>query len=109
MTLEELRLTLGQPVPPPALLPPLAALWWDAKGEWERAHACVQSEPDADSAAVHAYLHRREGDDANAAYWYRRASRPVATGPLDDEWAALATSLVGRQAEPSEPVPVLRA
>jgi hypothetical protein len=26
---------------------------------------------------VHAYLHRKEGDQDNAAYWYGRARKPV--------------------------------
>ena len=44
----------------------------------------------ADGSAVHAYLHRVEGDMANAGGWYRRAGRAMPGGPLGDEWAALA-------------------
>jgi len=66
------------------------ALWWAGKGAWERAHDCVQQrEGDPDCALVHAYLHRVEGDLANAAYWYRRVGRPVVTGLLKAEWDAL--------------------
>ena len=54
---------------------PLAALWWAAKGEWDKAHEIVQDEDDADAAWVHAYLHRVEGDLGNAGYWYRRAGK----------------------------------
>jgi len=57
--------------------PPLKALWHDAKDEWDQAHNIVQQEDDAASAWVHAYLHRKEGDDGNAGYWYRRAKRPL--------------------------------
>ena len=48
-----------------------------------------------DAAWVHAYLHRREGDAANARYWYRRAGRPVASSPLEAEWDAIAAALLG--------------
>ena len=45
-------------------------------------------------AWVHAYLHRKEGDLANADYWYRRAGQPACDGPLDDEWAAIVETLL---------------
>ncbi len=83
---------------PPALPLPLQALWWDAKGDWARAHECAQAESGPLSAAVHAYLHRKEPDLANAGYWYSRAGRAPATGSLDEEWAALATALLSRPA-----------
>lgn len=67
----------------------LAALWWDRRGDWPRAHECAQSDEGRDCAEVHAYLHRKEGDLPNARYWYARAGRPVANGTLDDEWASL--------------------
>jgi hypothetical protein len=79
--------------PPPGLSPPLAALWWAAQGEWERAHGLVQGEAGADAAWVHAHLHRAEGDLANAAYWYRRAGRPMPDGPLEAEREAIAAEL----------------
>jgi len=75
---------------------PLAALWWAAKGGWDRAHKIVQDEETADAAWVHAYLHRIEGDLGNAGYWYRRAGRPVAEGSLEAEWEAIASALLGK-------------
>jgi hypothetical protein len=72
----------------------LAALWWDAKGNWEKAHEAAQAGDDAAHAWVHAYLHRKEPDLANAAYWYRQAGQPVATGELDAEWRAIAAALL---------------
>jgi hypothetical protein len=73
----------------------LQALWWDAQGDWERAHSLVQmDEADRRSAWVHAYLHRKEGDLANAAYWYRQAGQPVASGSLPDEWRTIAATLL---------------
>lgn len=74
-----------------AALPPLlAALWWDARGDWARAHEVAQGIETADGAWVHAYLHRKEGDLANADYWYRRAGRQRPAVTLDAEWEALA-------------------
>lgn len=57
--------------------PALAALWHDAHGDWERAHALSQEDEGANGSWVHAYLHRKEGDLANARYWYARAGRPA--------------------------------
>jgi hypothetical protein len=55
----------------------------------------AQDIPDEQGSWIHAYLHRKEGDASNAAYWYRRAGQPVATGPHDDEWRRIATALLG--------------
>jgi hypothetical protein len=96
MEIAAFRESLSGSAPPSGIGPSLEALWWDAKGDWERAHALVQNDPGADAAWVHAYLHRREGDLANAAYWYRRATRPLETGALEAEWTAIATALAAR-------------
>lgn len=87
--------SLAQAAPPAGLSLALQGLWWDGKGDWTRAHDCAQDQDDAAGAAVHAYLHRKEGDAGNAAYWYRRARRPVATGALAQEWAALVAEMLG--------------
>lgn len=94
MTLDEFRASLADSHPPAPLSPPLQALWQDAKGDWDRAHEAAQAGEDADSAWVHAYLHRKEGDAANAGYWYRRAGKPAARGSLDDEWTTLVLALL---------------
>jgi hypothetical protein len=87
------KVSVGDAEPPPVGLP-LQALWWDAKGDWAKAHACAQADHGTLGAAVHAYLHRKEPDLANARYWYNRAGRePVATS-LDQEWDALAKELL---------------
>ncbi|HEU5283819.1 MAG TPA: hypothetical protein VFU53_08395, partial [Burkholderiales bacterium] len=93
MDLEAFRRTLAGPQPP-ALPAPLRALWHSARGEWDRAHAIVQEEDDRDSAWVHAYLHRVEGDLSNARYWYARAQKPPCKGALEDEWNELASALL---------------
>jgi hypothetical protein len=46
---------------------------------------------------VHAYLHRKEGDAGNAAYWYRRARKPVCRASLDEEWAEIVGALLKDQ------------
>jgi hypothetical protein len=94
MDVSEFRATLIAPEPPRDLRLALQALWWDAKGDWDGAHNCAQDQDDAEGAAVHAYLHRKEGDLPNASYWYSRAGRAVVSGGLDDEWRALADELL---------------
>jgi len=66
---------------------PLQAMWLDARGDWSGAHALAQRVDGAPEGAwVHAYLHRKEGDDRNAAYWYAKAGKPVAKGAFETEW-----------------------
>jgi hypothetical protein len=89
MTLEEFRAGDGT-----GLAGALLALWWDGRGDWDRAHEVAQEIETADGAWVHAYLHRKEGDRMNAAYWYRRAGRPVADGDLGNEWERMVEELL---------------
>ena len=93
MTFSEFKETLTANAPP-AVSPALVALWHDAKGDWEKAHGTAQDIDNPTGAWVHAYLHRKEGDAANAAYWYRRADKPVERGPLDAEWTRIVTALL---------------
>jgi len=90
----DFKASLSDAKPAAGLSPPLAALWWAAKGDWDAAHKIVQDESDANSAWVHAYLHRVEGDLPNAGYWYRAAGKPVAAGALEAEWGAIAAALL---------------
>jgi hypothetical protein len=83
--------------PPAALGGPLRALWLDARGVWDAAHEAAQAADGADGAWVHAYLHRKEGDEMNAGYWYARAGQPAATGELAAEWAAIARALLQKR------------
>jgi len=80
--------------PPTDLAAPLVALWYDARGDWQRAHAIVQAEATAQAAWVHAYLHRKEGDLSNAQYWYQRAGASDPDYGLAEEWRNLATALL---------------
>ncbi|HTO58771.1 MAG TPA: hypothetical protein VMJ74_13300 [Pseudomonadales bacterium] len=81
---------------PPMLPVELVALWWAKRDAWDRAHDLLQDLTTVASSRVHAYLHRVEGDLANAGYWYRRAGVAVATDSLDDEWAQLAGELLAQ-------------
>jgi hypothetical protein len=90
----EFRATLSADAPPGALRRALIALWHDAKGDWDAAHRVAQDVEDETGAWVHAYLHRKEGDASNAAYWYRRAGRPMARSTLDAEWEEIAAALL---------------
>jgi hypothetical protein len=94
MDLAEFKRTLSQARPPTGLDPAVQALWWDAKGDWAKAHDCAQAQDDAAAAWMHAYLHRKEGDHANAGYWYRRAGRRAPSHSLDEEWEAIARALL---------------
>jgi hypothetical protein len=98
MNVATFKSSLTKSKPPQDLAPPLVALWWAAKGDWDKAHGIVMKEESRDAAWVHAYLHRVEGDLDNAGYWYRRARRPAASGPLPAEWDAIAAALI-KQAE----------
>jgi hypothetical protein len=91
MTLDEFK-TADSKVFTGALL----ALWWDGRGDWDRAHQVAQDVDGRDGAWVHAYLHRKEGDPGNAAYWYRQAGRPVERGELNSEWETIVTELLSR-------------
>lgn len=94
ITIEEFRKSLTDNNPPTGLSDALQSLWYEAKGDWSRSHDILQDDNGADGAWVHAYLHRVEGDAGNAAYWYRRAGRPVSSQSLADEWNAIASALL---------------
>jgi hypothetical protein len=101
MTIDEFRATVSQPAPSGGLSPLLTALWWDAKGDWNKAHNLaddVGNHADAagtrDAAWVHAYLHRKEGVESNAGYWYGQAGRPHSKLPFEAEWAEIAGYLL---------------
>lgn len=88
--------SIEEPQPPAGLSLALQALWWDARGDWDRAHDCAQQRDDAAGAHVHAYLHRKEGDPSNANYWYRRAGVKPSVLTFDAEWEELARIVLTR-------------
>lgn len=93
MTPAAFKRTLTRAVPPKAIAPALAALWWAKKGDWEKSHRIVMGERGRDAAWVHAYLHRVEGDDGNARYWYAQARCAAARNSLDEEWEEIVGAL----------------
>lgn len=72
----------------------LKALWYDARGDWDKAHQLIQDIEDKDAAWIHAYLHRKEGDIGNADYWYQRAGKKRSLASLKQEWEEIAAALV---------------
>ncbi len=95
MTFREFRDSLQHDAPAPALGLALAGLWWDAKGDWTRAHESAQQDKGPAGSWVHAYLHRKEGDASNAGYWYQRAGRSPSAKSLEDEWQEIVAALLG--------------
>jgi hypothetical protein len=80
--------------PPAGVSLYLQALWYDGKGNWEKAHELIQDEGDKKGSWIHAYLHRKEGDIWNADYWYNKANRKRPSHSLDEEWTELVTALI---------------
>jgi hypothetical protein len=76
---------------------PLRALWHAAKGDWTAAHEEAQVGTDAECAWVHALLHREEGDQWNAEYWYKKAGKPVFRGSVEQERDAIIATLLRSQ------------
>lgn len=94
MDITAFKLAIRDNVPPLGLTIQQEALWYDGKGDWEKAHDLVNDLDDKQSAHVHAYLHRKEGDLWNADYWYRRAGRQRPDSTLEEEWEELVTILL---------------
>jgi hypothetical protein len=97
MNVDDFKSSVNGSEPHNGLPATLQALWWDAKGDWARAHSLVDELETPEGMSVHAYLHRKEGDASNADYWYRRAGRGFHRPALEDEWGALAEGLLSRE------------
>ncbi|MDQ8187955.1 hypothetical protein [Pelagicoccus sp. SDUM812002] len=95
MNLQEFTESVESDAAPEGMDGALSALWWDAKGDWNQAHEHAQDAGNREGDWVHAYLHRKEGDEGNAGYWYSRASQPFFEGSLADEWRHIAGTLLG--------------
>jgi hypothetical protein len=94
MTYDEFILTIETDEFPSNLPLYLQALWYDAKGDWQKAHSLIDSLDDKNSCWVHAYLHRKEEDTNNADYWYRRAQKQRPSISLQQEWKVIAMELL---------------
>jgi len=94
MTLDDFVQSVAAEIPTPGLSETLTSLWWDKKGDWDKAHAIAQEIPTVQGSAVHAYLHREEGVLWNADYWYSRAGRQRPDITLEDEWRRLVAEML---------------
>lgn len=95
MKLQQFKSSLKQSSPPEGLNDLLLAMWHEGKGDWTKAHELTQRASSVEAAWVHAYLHRKEGDESNARYWYSRAHRIFSTGTLPEEWDEIVSWLLG--------------
>lgn len=93
MTRAAFMKSLSAKEPPAGLTLAQRGLWHAKKGDWNKAHECAQEQDDREGAWVHAYLHRVEGDEGNAGYWYRRAGRPFSKLSLEEGWQELVAIL----------------
>ena len=94
MTYDEYLASIKNAQPSSELSEILRSLWWDKKGDWDRAHSIAQEIPTTQGSAVHAYLHREEGVMWNADYWYARAGRMRPDIPLEEEWRQLVEEML---------------
>jgi hypothetical protein len=86
MNIEDFNNTLNNTEPPSHFSDLQKGLWHAAKGDWETAHNIAQAhEGSKDFDHLHAHLHRVEGDEWNAGYWYRRAGAPIPSKPVNGE------------------------
>ncbi|HEV8287013.1 MAG TPA: hypothetical protein VGQ09_22035 [Chitinophagaceae bacterium] len=94
MTFKEFQKFLSAPTPPNNLSAYLQSLWYDANGDWNKAHTIIQDIEDKTAAWIHAYLHRKEGDIGNADYWYKRAGKNRPDLSLQEEWKTIVKELL---------------
>lgn len=69
------------------------------EGDWDGSHNIVQDLNSPHAAWIHAYLHRVEGDDGNAGYWYRRAGVEFPRESLAEEWQSIYRVIAGEDAD----------
>ena len=94
MNYSEFRNSLSGETAPEGLSDLLLALWHEARGDWEKAHNIVQDIHSSDASWIHAYLHRKEGDQGNAAYWYQRAGKTMPKVSLEKEWEEIVKEIL---------------
>ncbi len=94
MTLSSFKESLPGKEPPQNLSVYLNALWYDAKGDWHKAHKLIQEIDDKNASWIHGYLHRKEGDTGNAGYWYSRAGKNLPGLTLENEWEEIVSALI---------------
>ncbi|MEN1784794.1 MAG: hypothetical protein AAGF77_06590 [Bacteroidota bacterium] len=92
----DFKKALSAAEPPKRWSEVLKALWFDAKGDLQKAHELVAHRKDEHGSWVHAYLHRKEGDEWNAGYWYLMADRPFFERSLQEEFRVLLEAALAR-------------
>ncbi len=91
---DQFKASLALSAPPSPWPEALKAMWFDAKGDWHNAHDIAQDLHNALGSWLHAYLHRKEGDEYNARYWYGRAGRKFPNQSLEEEQREIMTYLL---------------
>lgn len=94
MDINTLKKSLLTDFPPPDVSEYIKALWYDAKDDWKKAHELIQDLPDKNASRIHAYLHRKEGDNWNADYWYAKAGKKRPSVSLGEEWEQIVNDLL---------------
>ena len=62
--------------------------------QWEEAHEICQAHEGRPLFDwTHALVHRIEGDDRNAGYWYKRAGKERHSGSIEEEWQTIQTAM----------------
>ncbi len=97
MDFQKFSTTLRQSQPPEGLSAALQAMWYDGKGDWQAAHELAQVDSQPVHCWVHAYLHRKEGDNWNANYWYTKAKKPMPKLSLAEEWEMIVEELLDQK------------
>ena len=62
-------------------------------GSWHEAHDIVENRTSKYARQIHAHLHRIEGDEWNARYWYNQAGVQPPNCSLEQEWLNLFDSI----------------
>lgn len=97
LTRPQFDASLAEAQPPTNFGPELASLWWITNKHWQDAHDLIDGSPGPDCAWIHAYLHRIEGDEANARYWYLRSGKDKPDYGLARERDVLLEYFLGKQ------------
>ena len=97
MELAQFKKSLESATPPAKISQYLLSLWYEGKDNWDQAHRIAQDITTPDGSWLHAYLHRKEGDQFNASYWYARAGRNKPAIPLDEEWLDLVKHFIDKE------------
>lgn len=94
MDFQEFKDSLSNETPPNGITEELIAMWYAGKDNWDQSHNIAQDIPNSNGDWIHAYLHRWEGDEWNASYWYRRAGKAKPSYSLAEEWNVIVQALL---------------